>query len=72
MDVKIGIQNAARELNVDTPLSADEIEKAVADAMAGGVLSLTDGKGRRVVVPGDKLAYVEIATSITGQVGFKA
>jgi len=35
------------------------------------VLSLTDAKGRRLVVPGDKLAYVDISTSTTGTVGFR-
>lgn len=72
MEVKIGIQNAARELVVDTNLDADAVEGAVAAAISGGVLALTDTKGRRVIVPGEKLAYVEVTTSITGQVGFKA
>lgn len=72
MEVKIGVQNAARELIVDTALDSDGVEKAVQAALDGGVLSLTDSKGRRVVVPGDKIAYVEVTTSITGQVGFKA
>jgi hypothetical protein len=35
------------------------------------VLALTDAKGRRLVVPGDKLAYVDISTSVTGTVGFR-
>ena len=35
------------------------------------MLALTDAKGRRLVVPGDKLAYVDISTSVTGQVGFR-
>ena len=72
MEVKIGVQNAARELTIDTTLDADGVEKAVADALKdGGVLALADAKGRRVVVPGDKLAYVDISTSVTGQVGFR-
>ena len=37
----------------------------------GAVLSLADAKGRRLLVPGDKLAYVDISTSVTGQVGFR-
>jgi hypothetical protein len=73
MEVKIGVQNASRELNIDTTLDADGVEKAVSAALEdGGVLSLTDAKGRRVVVPGDKLAYVDISTSATGQVGFRS
>ena len=38
----------------------------------GGMLSLVDDKGRRVIVPVDKLAYVEIAESRTRTVGFTA
>jgi hypothetical protein len=73
MEVKIGVQNASRELTIDTTLDADGVEKAVAAALKeGGVLSLTDSKGRRVVVSGEKLAYVDISTSVSGQVGFRS
>jgi hypothetical protein len=73
VEVKIGVQNASRELTLDVALSAEEIEEAVAKAIAdGGVLALSDAKGRRVVVPATKLAYVEVATSATGQVGFRS
>ncbi|HET6652843.1 MAG TPA: DUF3107 domain-containing protein [Nocardioides sp.] len=72
MEVKIGVQNASRELVIDTELSGDDVEKAVADARDQGLLSLTDTKGRRVVVPVDKLAYVEIGSPTVGQVGFRS
>jgi len=72
MEVKIGVQQAARELSIDVDLSADEIQDAVDQALNGGVLALSDAKGRRVVVPGDKVAYVDISTSVSGQVGFRS
>lgn len=72
MEVKIGVQNASRELVIDTELSGDDVEKAVASAREQGLLSLTDTKGRRVVVPIDKLAYVEIGSPTIGQVGFRS
>lgn len=72
MEVKIGIQNSSRELIIDTDRSSDEIQKAVTEAVEGGVLSLTDTKGRRVIVPADKLAYVEIGSPTVGQVGFRS
>jgi Protein of unknown function (DUF3107) len=73
MEVKIGVQNVARELTIDTDLDADGVEAAVGKALEkGGVLALTDVKGRRLVVPGEKLAYVDISTSTTGQVGFRS
>ena len=33
---------------------------------------LTDTKGRKVLVPTDKLAYVEIGSPSSGQVGFRS
>jgi hypothetical protein len=73
MEVKIGVQNANRELTVDTDLDADAVEEQVSKAIAnGGVITLTDIKGRRIVVPVEKLAYVEITTSTAGQVGFRS
>ncbi|CAI9411043.1 DUF3107 domain-containing protein [Nocardioides sp. T2.26MG-1] len=73
MEVKIGVQNAARELIVETEQAADEVEKLVAEAVSGeGVLTLTDAKGRKVIVPAAKLAYVEIGHGTLGQVGFRS
>jgi len=73
MEVKIGVTHANRELVVDTALDADAVEEQVRTALAdGGVLALTDAKGRRIVVPVEKLAYIEISTSIVGQVGFRS
>ena len=73
MEVKIGVQNASRELTIDSDLDADGIEKAVTEALKdGGVFVLTDSKNRRIVVPGEKLAYVDITTSVAGQVGFRS
>jgi hypothetical protein len=73
VEVKIGVQFAARELVLESAQSAQDVEKAVAAALASddGVLSLEDDKGRRVVVPANKLAYVEIAAdTATRRVGF--
>ena len=73
MEVKIGVQNTARELTIETEETADQVEKLVSEAVAGeGVLTLTDTKGRRVVVPAAKLAYVEIGHGTLGQVGFRS
>jgi hypothetical protein len=73
MEIKIGVQHAQRELVVESNATADEVQKQVADALAaGGVLSLTDNKGRTIVVPVEKLAYVEIGGGVAGQVGFRS
>ena len=74
MEVKIGVQHANRELVVETNLSSDEIEKTVTEARKteSGLLSLTDSKGRRIMIPADRLAYVELGTPTAGQVGFRS
>ena len=73
MEVKIGVQNANRELVLDTEQTSEDVEKAVAAALDGGtMLVLTDTKGRKVVVPSEKLAYVEIGSPTVGQVGFRS
>ncbi|MDM4720910.1 DUF3107 domain-containing protein [Micromonospora sp. WMMA1363] len=72
MEVKIGVQYAPRELVLESAQSPAEIEQIVTDAIANnsGTLSLTDEKGRRVIVPVDKVAYVEIAEASPRAVGF--
>jgi len=72
VEVKIGIQFAARELIVESGQTPAQVEKAVADALKAdlGILTLVDDKGRKVLVPADKLAYVEIAEAETRRVGF--
>ncbi len=74
MEVKIGVQNVSRELVLDSDQSGEDIEAAVAKAIASeeGLLSLTDTKGRKVLVPTAKLAYVELGSPTIGQVGFRS
>lgn len=74
VEIKIGIQNSARELTLETDQTADELEKAISAALAGksGLLTLTDEKGRKVIVPAEKLAYVEIGEPTARRVGFGA
>ncbi len=75
MDVRIGIIQSARELDIELPDGADReavlasIEEALGSAE--GVLWLTDKRGRRVGVPSAKVAFVEVgAMSDDRRVGF--
>ncbi|MFL6055840.1 MAG: DUF3107 domain-containing protein [Actinoallomurus sp.] len=72
MQVRIGVQSVAKELVVETSLAADEVQRAVNDAVAeeSGVFTLRGRDGLRIVVPAAKLAYVEIAESEQRSVGF--
>ncbi len=71
MEVKIGIQSAPRELVVETETTAVEVERALSAALASdGIFALPDEKGGRILVPADKIAYVELGTSEPRRVGF--
>jgi len=74
VEVKIGVQQTARELVIETDETSEAVAQQIQDALAAenGTLTLTDTKGKVTVVPSAKLAYVEIGRSVTGQVGFKA
>lgn len=72
MEVKIGVQFASRELVVETEASAEDVEKQLAEVIAsGGVLTVTDVKGRTVAVPAEKIAWVELGAPRSGTVGFR-
>ncbi|GAB2487849.1 DUF3107 domain-containing protein [Jatrophihabitans fulvus] len=72
MEVKVGVLHTAREIVVDTVQNAEEVEQAVAAALkdVNGRLELTDERGRKVIVPGNLVAYVDIAEPEVRRVGF--
>ncbi|WP_219670823.1 DUF3107 domain-containing protein [Streptomyces bambusae] len=74
MEVKIGVQHAPREIVLESGQSAEELEAIVADALSGktSLLSLTDIRGRKVLVPADRLSYVDLGEPTARKVGFGA
>jgi 3-hydroxyacyl-CoA dehydrogenase len=74
VEVKIGVQFAPRELVLESAQSPAEIADAVSKALgaADGVLTLVDERGRQIIVPVSKLAYVEIDEQVPRKVGFIA
>jgi Protein of unknown function (DUF3107) len=74
VEVKIGIQSAPREIVVETDATAEEIERDLAaalNAMDGpAIFALTVQKGGRVLVPADKIAFVEFGADQSRRVGF--
>jgi hypothetical protein len=76
MDVRIGVTDARRELEIELPDDTDreDLKAKVAAALAAGaeVLWLTDRKGRDVGVPAAKLAFVEIGSADGRSIGFGA
>ena len=72
MEVKIGITDSPRELAFSSAQTPQEVEQLITDALSkdGGVLALTDEKGRRFLVQSARIAYVEIGAADGRRVGF--
>lgn len=74
MEVKIGVLHTPREIVLESSQTPDEVEQLVATALKStdGQLSLSDEKDRKVIIPANLIAYVEIAQADRGRVGFGA
>ncbi|WP_103503109.1 MULTISPECIES: DUF3107 domain-containing protein [Streptomyces] len=74
MEIKIGVQHTPREIVLESAQSAEDVKSAVTAALSGKdrLLTLTDERGRQVMVPAERLAYVEIGEQTSRKVGFGA
>lgn len=70
MEVSIAVQNVSGQISLETDATPDEVAAAVESALAGGVLRLTDVKGRQLLVAGAALGWVQIGEGERGRVGF--
>ncbi|HML50947.1 MAG TPA: DUF3107 domain-containing protein [Propionicimonas sp.] len=71
MEIKIGIQEISRELTVETEATAAQVEKDLKKALDDdGLLTLTDDKGRKVLIPADRIAYLDLGQEKSRPVGF--
>ena len=77
MDIRIGIVQSGKEIEMelsdepDRDKMLEEVRSTV--AKGDGVLVLVDKRDRRVMVPVEKIAYIEVeSTSRERRVGFGA
>lgn len=76
MDVRIGIVQSVKELDIELAedTDRDKVLANIEEVLSGegsSILWLTDRKGRQVGVPSAKVAYVEVdAPSTERRVGF--
>lgn len=71
MDIKIGVENITRELTCETSDDAATLKARLAAALAeGALLEITDVKGRELVIPAAKIAYIECGADAGPRVGF--
>ncbi|MGA9277693.1 DUF3107 domain-containing protein [Ilumatobacter sp.] len=66
MDVRIGVTQAPREINLELADDADrkDLKKRIEAALSGAsdVLAITDKRGNESFVPAAKIAYVELGS----------
>jgi hypothetical protein len=71
VEVKIGIQMAPRELVVETESTVEDVKQALTAALADKTLFvITDKRGGTVLVPAEKIAYVELDQAEPRRIGF--
>lgn len=70
-EVKIGISESTQEINFECASTQSEVIAKVNDAIKNStVLALSDTKGREILVPFNKISYVEVGESADRRVGF--
>jgi hypothetical protein len=62
MEIHIGVVHTPKELSIELDGTADEVVGKIDKALADGtpVVWLIDTKGRRVGIPADRIAYIEL------------
>lgn len=71
MEIKVGIVHGAREIVLESEEAAAAVEAAFAKAVDDGtVLTLTDDRGRKVLIPAARIAYLELGQEVARRVGF--
>jgi hypothetical protein len=74
VEVRIGVSHASREITLDTSLDVEALSKVISEALSSddNLFTLTDDKGRAVLIPVDKLAYIEVSGDKGRKMGFTA
>ena len=72
MDIRIGITNSPREINLESSQSSAEVEGIVTAALASDskFFRLVDQKGNVYLVPLATFGYLEIGSEESRRVGF--
>jgi len=62
MEIRIGVVHTPKELNLEVDGTGDDVVATIDKALAGStpVVWLTDTKGRKVGIPAERIAYIEV------------
>ncbi len=74
MDIRIGIANSPREINIESSQTPAEVEKVVSAALdaESKFIKLSDDKGKVYIVPVASFSYLEMGGEESRRVGFFA
>ncbi len=73
MEIKVGIVQGGREIVLESDESAADDQAAFSKAIADdAVLTLSDERGRKVLIPASRIAYLELGQEHARRVGFGA
>ena len=73
MEIKVGIVQGGREIVLESDEAAADVQAAFSKAIAGdAVLTLSDERGRKVLIPASRIAYLELGQEHARRVGFGA
>lgn len=72
MEIRIGVENSAREISFESNQSASDIEKIVSDALDSGIARFVDDRERVILVNPAKITFVEIGEESQRRIGFVA
>lgn len=71
VEVRIAITHVSSELAFECPTGVEEIRSAISTSLtSGSPLVLSDVRGREIIVPADKIGFVEIGEQVERRVGF--
>jgi hypothetical protein len=67
-EVRIAVTRVASDIVFESAMSATDIKSAVTEALT----TLSDVRGHEIIVPADKIGFVEVGESPSRRVGFGA
>lgn len=72
MEIKIGITDVPREVTIESEESPQDVASKLRESLSqpDGVFTLSDPKGRTILVPTRTIAYVDLGQPNARPVGF--
>jgi hypothetical protein len=72
VEIRIGIINSPRELSIESDATQVDVQATVEAGLSSDakLVSLSDAKGKRYLIPAASIAYIEIGETATRKVGF--